>query len=163
MNATASLHDTVRDFLYHDAELLDTWQLKAWLDLFTPDCRYLVPATDRPDGDPNEDLFLIQDDHFLLSERVDGLVKGTAWAESPRSTTHRIIANVRARALTDGDVEARANFLVHRIHRGQLDVFPGRFDLVLVPGGPAGFTIRLRRAVLALDMLRPQGRLSILL
>jgi p-cumate 2,3-dioxygenase beta subunit len=158
-----ALYDTVRDFLFYDAELLDGWQLKEWLDLFTADCRYLVPATDRPGGDPNEDLFLIQDDHFLLSERVDGLIKGTAWAESPRSTTHRMIANVRVRDSDEGTVQAQANFLVHRINRGRVDVFPGHLEVGLVPGGSAGFEIRLRRAVLALDALRPQGRLSILL
>lgn len=156
-------YDRVRDFLFHDADLLDNWQLKEWLDLFTPDCRYLVPATDRPDGDPAEDLFLIQDDHFLLSQRVDGLLKGTAWAESPRSMTHRMISNIRACTLEDGSTLARANFLVHRINRGRVDAFPGRLELTLVPDDVDAFRIRSRRAILALDVLRPQGRLSILL
>src|SRR6516162_4040890 len=83
--AGASL-DLVREveaFLAYDSELLDDWRLEEWLQLFTPDCRYLVPATDRPAGDPRDDLFFIRDDHFLLSERVGAMVNGTAWTESP--------------------------------------------------------------------------------
>lgn len=34
----------VEAFLYHESELLDEWRLEEWLDLFTEDCRYDVPA-----------------------------------------------------------------------------------------------------------------------
>lgn len=153
----------VEAFLFHDAELLDSWDLGAWLGLFSEDCLYLVPATDCPEGDPEVDLFLIRDDHFLLSQRISAILDGTAWAESPRATTQRMITNIRARDLGDGTVEVRANFLIHRSRGGRLDSYPGRYDMRLVRGGPAGFTIRFRRAVLALEELRPQGRVSILL
>ena len=157
------LRRQVEDFLYYDPALLDEWRLREWLLLFTPDCRYQVPATDRPDGDPERDLFLIRDDWFLLSQRVDALVTGTAWAESPHSTTHRIVSNVRVRDLGDGFVEARANVLVHRSRTDRLDVYPARLALRLVRGGRAGFEIVERVAVLALEQLRPHGRMSVLL
>lgn len=38
----------VEDFLYHEAALLDDWQLDDWLALYTADARYEVPATDLP-------------------------------------------------------------------------------------------------------------------
>lgn len=153
----------VEAFLYHDAELLDRWDLATWLELFSPECLYLVPATDCPDGDPDVDLFLIRDDHFLLSQRISAILEGTAWAETPRATTQRMITNVRARELGDGTIEVKANFLIHRSRGGRLDAYPGRYDLRLVRGGPAGFLITFRRAVLALEELRPHGRVSILL
>jgi p-cumate 2,3-dioxygenase beta subunit len=153
----------VEAFLAYDSELLDEWRLDEWLQLFTPDCRYLVPATDKPDGDPAQDLFFIRDDYFLLSERVGALLDGTAWTESPHSTTHRMISNVRARELGDGRVEAKANLLVHRARAERLDAYPAHLTLLLVRGGGAGFEIVERRAVLAMEQLRPHGRLSILL
>jgi p-cumate 2,3-dioxygenase subunit beta len=152
----------VEAFLYHDADLLDRWELREWFALFTPDCTYHVPTTDRPDGDPDKDLFFVRDDWFLLSQRVDALVSGTAWAESPHSITRRMISNVRATE-AEGVVEVRANFVVHRSTMDRLDVYPGAYRMTLLRGGPAGFEIRHRRAVLSLAQLRPHGRVSIIL
>lgn len=153
----------IEDFLYHDADLLDRWALREWFELFTPDCRYLIPTTDRPDGDPDHDLYLIRDDWFLLSQRIDALLTGSAWAEAPHSTTHRMISNVRGTEQEDGSLSVAANVLVHRSRGNRLDVYPARLRLTLVRGGAAGFEIVERVAVLAMEELRPQGRLSILL
>jgi p-cumate 2,3-dioxygenase beta subunit len=159
----AALVREVESFLSYDSELLDEWRLQEWLELFTPDCQYLVPATDRPDGDPRYDLFFIRDDYFLLSERVAAMLDGTAWTESPHSTTHRMITNVRARESEGGRIEVKANLLVHRARAGRLDAYPAHLMLVLVRGGRAGFEIVERKAVLAMEQLRPHGRLSVLL
>jgi p-cumate 2,3-dioxygenase beta subunit len=153
----------VEAFLAYDSELLDEWRLNEWLELFTPDCRYLVPATDRPSGDPRDDLFFVRDDYFLLSERIAAMLNGTAWTESPHSTTHRMITNIRARDLGDDQVLAKANLLVHRARAGRLDAYPAHLTLLLVRGGRAGFEIVERKAVLAMEQLRPHGRVSILL
>jgi p-cumate 2,3-dioxygenase beta subunit len=157
------LRRRAEEFLHRDAELLDSWRLGEWLATFAPDCRYLVPTTDRPDGDPDSELYFVRDDRFLLSQRVDALMSGTAWAESPRSTTHRMVSNVRAAERDDGTVEVRANVLVHRSSGSRLDAYPAFLTLVLIPAEGGGFAIRERRAVLALEELRPHGRLSILL
>jgi p-cumate 2,3-dioxygenase subunit beta len=159
----AELQHEVEDFLYREAELLDAWRLDEWLAMFTDDCLYLVPSTDRPDGDADTDLFLIRDDHFLLSQRVAAILDGTAWAESPRSTTLRTVTNVRAEVLEDGTIEARAAFVVHRSRASRVDVYPGRVTLGLVRDDHGGLRIRYRRAVLALEQLRPHGRVSIIL
>jgi len=153
----------IEDFLYYDAELLDAWRLREWFELFTPDCHYRVPATDCPHGDPEHDLFLISDDWFLLSQRVDALLDGSAWAESPRSTTHRMISNVRSRELDDGRIEARANVILSRSRADRIDVYPAHLTITLVRGGHSGFEISDRLAVLAMEQLRPHGRLSVLL
>jgi p-cumate 2,3-dioxygenase subunit beta len=125
-------------FLYHDALLLDEWRLREWFALFTPDCEYLVPATDRPDS-------------------------GTAWTESPHSTTKRIISNVMASPNPDGSITALANFVVYRSALAKLDVYPGSYRMRLLRGGTAGFEIQSRRSTLALAQLRPQGRVSVIL
>ena len=38
----------VEDFLFEEADLLDEWRLPEWLELFTDDASYYVPATDLP-------------------------------------------------------------------------------------------------------------------
>jgi p-cumate 2,3-dioxygenase subunit beta len=150
-------------FLYEDAELLDSWQLREWYARFTPDSEYLVPATDRPFGDPETDLFFVRDDWFLLGQRVDAMMNGTAWAESPRSTTRHIVSNVRAWQIADGTIEVAANFVVYRSSLERLDTYPGSYRMTLLRGGAAGFEIRLRRSTLSLAQLRPHGRVSVLL
>jgi p-cumate 2,3-dioxygenase beta subunit len=161
--STPALRAAVEDFLFFEADLLDRWQLQEWLALWTDEVTYLIPATDRPDGDPSRDLFLVQDDRFLLEQRVQSLLTKTAWAESPHSTTRRLVSNVRARHLGDGTVECQANFVVYRSRGSNVDVYPGRYELLLEHGGPAGFRMRARKAILSLEQLRPHGRVSFIL
>ena len=106
---------------------------------------------------------MINDDWFLLSQRVDALMNGTAWTESPQSTTHRSISNVRAIELDDATIRVKANVLAHRARAGRLDAYPAHLSLTLARGGASGFEITDRVAVLAMEQLRPHGRLSILL
>jgi p-cumate 2,3-dioxygenase subunit beta len=153
----------VGSFLAYESELLDEWRLHEWLELFTPDAIYVVPTTDRPGGDPAEDLFFVRDDYFLLSQRVAALSDGTAWTENPHSTTHRMVSNVRARELERDRVEAKANVLVHWARGDRLHAYPVHLTLELVRGGRAGFEIKQRTSVLALEQLRPHGRVSIIL
>lgn len=160
--ATDELRFAVENFLYEEAELLDSWLLDEWLELWTDELEYLVPSTDKPDGDPDHDLMFIQDDRFILEQRVRSLMNGTAWAESPHSTTRRMISNVRATHTGDGIVEARANFVIYRSQDSTLQVFPGHYEYLLEAGGP-GFRIRRKKAVLDLQELRPHGRVAILL
>jgi p-cumate 2,3-dioxygenase beta subunit len=160
---SSELLRAVESFLAYESELLDEWRLHEWLELFTPDATYVVPTTDRPGGDPAEDLFFVRDDYFLLAQRVAALSDGTAWTENPHSTTHRMVSNVRAREFDDGNVEVKANVLVHWARRERLHAYPVHLTLDLVRGGRAGFEIRRRLSVLALEQLRPHGRISIIL
>ncbi|PPJ25687.1 p-cumate dioxygenase [Nocardia nova] len=153
----------VEQFLYHEAALLDSWRLPEWLELFTPTGRYLVPATDKPDGDPNRDLFLVQDDRFLLEQRVNSLMRRAAHAEYPHSRTRRMISNVRVLE-HDGEIlTIAANFTVHRARSGAVDTYIGHYEHVVERAPDEGFRFVTRRSVLDLDALRPHGKVSIIL
>lgn len=152
----------VEQFLFFEAQLLDEWRLHEWLDLFTADGHYLVPATDKPDGDPTRDLFLVQDDRFLLEQRANSLLTRAAHAEYPRSRTRRMISNVRVVEDVDAAIEVHANFSVFRVRRGTLDTYIGQYRHVLEREA-GGFRFRVRKAVLDLDSLRPHGKVSIIL
>lgn len=153
----------VERFLYAEADLLDQWRLHEWLELFGPDSHYLVPSTDRPHGQPDRDLFLVQDDRFLLEQRVNSLLTRSAHAEYPHSRTRRMVTNVAAHDRPDGDIDAVANFVVFRMRPSVMDTYVGRYHHVLRPDPELGFHFRTRKAVLDLTSLRPLGKISIIL
>ncbi len=158
---SAVTRSEVEDFLFHEAELLDTWQLDAWANLFTDDGEYLIPPTDLPDGDPGKHLFLVYDDRHRLGERAKRLGKKAAHAEFPHSRTRHLVTNVRI--TQDGAiVDVKCNFVVYRSKNGVNDIYPGH-SLYRLVAAAGGFKIRSKRAVLDVDTLRPQGKVSIIL
>jgi p-cumate 2,3-dioxygenase beta subunit len=153
----------VEDFLILEAELLDEWRLPEWLELFTEDATYSVPATDLPaDASPDTSLFYVADDRFRLSERVKRLMKRTAHAEFPHSRTRHFVSNVRIRERSETELFVSAAFLIYRTRDGRTDTYFGSHRYRLAPKGES-FRIREKRCLLDTDGLRPQGRVSIIL
>ncbi|MEQ8349289.1 MAG: aromatic-ring-hydroxylating dioxygenase subunit beta [Sneathiellaceae bacterium] len=159
------LRAQVEDFLYHEAQLLDSWQLMEWAALFTEDAEYAVPSTDlAEDADPRTNLFLVHDDRFRIEQRAKRLLKKTAHAEFPPSRTRHLVSNVRIEADDGNALQLACATVVYRAKRGIVDVYPGHAKYELLrDGGTAGFRIRRKRAILDIDALRPQGKLSIIL
>src|ERR1700720_2452598 len=85
--AVTGCRQRVEDFLYAEAALLDAWQLDDWLLLFDEDAKYEVPCNDTPDGDPDHDLMLIDDNYTRLAARVERLNSRRAHREYPHSRT----------------------------------------------------------------------------
>jgi p-cumate 2,3-dioxygenase subunit beta len=153
----------VEQFIYSDAALLDAWRLHEWIEYFTVDARYLVPATDKPDGDPDRDLYLISDDRFLLEQRINSLLTRAAHAEYPHSRTRRLITNVRVVRRNGDHLDVEANFVIFRIRAQAMDTYVGHYEFELERDASLGFRFRTRKAVLDLDSLRAQGKVSIIL
>ena len=84
---------TAEQFLYHEARLLDTGQLEAWLDLFTDDATYWLPL-ERDQKDPYETSSLIHDDRTLLELRVKQARHPRAHARVPLARTVHQVGNV---------------------------------------------------------------------
>ena len=80
-------------FLYHEARLLDTQQLEAWLALFTDDATYWVPL-ERDQKDPIETSSIIHDDRTLLELRVKQARHPRAHARLPLARTVHQVGNV---------------------------------------------------------------------
>lgn len=157
------LQHRVQSFLFHEADLLDRWQLVEWEALFADEARYLVPPTD-VDGDfadPDKSLFYIFDDRPRIHERVVRLEKKGAHSEFPRSKTRHLVSNVQAEQ--DGDtISATASFAVWRAKDGNADIFVGHYSYQLVEMAGA-LRIAEKKCVLDMDALRPHARISILL
>jgi p-cumate 2,3-dioxygenase subunit beta len=152
----------IEDFLYEEAALLDEWRLEEWLQLMTDDAAYYVPSTDMPEGDHRNTLFIVSDDIVRLRSRVKQLLGKFAHAEHPHSRTRRLISNVRIRSVEGDTIRVTANFIVARTRMEQVDTYVGRYEHVMVHRN-GQLKIRERRAILDLDSLRPQGKVSIIL
>jgi 3-phenylpropionate/cinnamic acid dioxygenase small subunit len=83
----------VEQFLYHEARLLDTQQLEAWLELFTHDAVYWVPL-ERDQKDATETSSIIHDDRTLLGLRVQQARHPRAHARLPLARTVHQVGNV---------------------------------------------------------------------
>ena len=88
----SSLRSAVEDFLYFEALLLDERRFDQWLELFTSDCLYWVPANDFGDG-----LGAVShayDDRDTMIERCERLQHPRTYSQDPPSRTTRAISNV---------------------------------------------------------------------
>lgn len=155
-----SLRSEVEELFYLEAHLLDEWRLDEWLALLTDDCRYVVPSTDLPDGNPDCDVVLVDDSYEMLTARIERLKSRFAYREFPWSRTRRLITNVRV----DDDsvvIRAWANFVVYRFRQGE-STYVGHYEYLLVRRG-GELRIAGRRAVLDNEALDEHGAVSIIL
>jgi p-cumate 2,3-dioxygenase subunit beta len=161
LNQALPVRLEVEDFLFHEADLLDRWQLDDWAELFTEDAQYTVPATDLIKGDPRTDLVLLDDNIVRIRARVTRLNSRRAHREFPWSRTRRIISNVRILADRNDELDVAANFAVYRIRHG-MNVYVGQYLYTLVRHN-GSFMIKKKRAEMDLETLDPHGTVSIIL
>ncbi len=155
----------VEDFLYQEAALLDDWKLKEWLALFAPEARYEVAPTGDPEAgtlSSAESLFLVADDRERLEQRVIRLQKPQAHAEYPHSRVRHLYSNVRIVGTADDCLEVHSNFVTFRTKRGFTATYMGWHRWRLRRAADE-FLIELKRTILDLDGLVPQGKVSLLL
>jgi benzoate/toluate 1,2-dioxygenase beta subunit len=95
----------VEQFLYHEARLLDTGQLEAWLELFTDDATYWVPLEENQ-KDPLETSSIIHDDRTLLELRVKQARHPRAHARLPLARTVHQVGNIQ---ILEKDAEVHVN------------------------------------------------------
>ena len=84
---------TPEQFLFHEARLLDTQQLEAWLALFTDDATYWVPL-EKDQREAFETSSIIHDDRTLLELRVKQARHPRAHARLPLARTVHQVSNV---------------------------------------------------------------------
>src|SRR5206468_8127234 len=152
----------IEDFLYQEAALLDEWRLSEWHALFSEDATYRVPSTDVPDAEPDNTLFLIDDDAARLRSRVEQLLGKSTWSENPHSRTRRLLANVRIRRTEGARAWVTVNFAVYRMRTNRVATYVGRYEYVL-ERRREGLRIQERRAILDLESLRDVGKISFIL
>ncbi|WP_068076644.1 aromatic-ring-hydroxylating dioxygenase subunit beta [Novosphingobium lentum] len=153
------------DVLFHEAELLDAWELMDWAAMYTPDSLYEVtsPACADPYGaDAANTLFLISDKYDRITGRAKRLMKKTAHAEYPHSKTRHMVSNVRVTGGEGDETKCRANFAVFRTKEDNSTIYMGE-AFFTIAGSGTDARILHKRCVLDLNSLYNQGRLTIIL
>jgi 3-phenylpropionate/cinnamic acid dioxygenase small subunit len=126
------LYGEVVEFLYHEADLLDTGRFEEWLELLADDLNYRLPVRlnrrrgESEDDAPTTEIF--SDNLASLRLRVRRLDTGFAWAETPPSRTRHLISNVRVRTTeVANELEVTSYFLVYRSRASETtpDLFSG--------------------------------------
>jgi len=93
----------IEEFLYHEARLLDTHRLEAWLDLYTDDATYWVPL-EQGQQDALETSSIIHDDRTLLELRVKQARHPRAHARLPLARTVHQVGNIMVLSEQYGEV-----------------------------------------------------------
>ena len=146
------LQHAVEQFLYHQAELLDTKQWQPWIDLFTDEGMYWMPADPAHqhwDGVPS----IFAEDKNLMRVRMGRVLHPDAWSQRPLWGTNHVVSNVvLERTSPDGDVIVRSRFHMMELRRDDVRHFAGayRHELAKVP---QGYRIKLQRV----DMTNAQA------
>jgi len=117
---------SVEQFLYREADLLDSFALEEWLTLLDKDILLEVPIrVDRHPGSkrPNfsETTNYLREDYEMIRERVGRLEKEYAWSENPRSRIRHVIGNVRVTESTDSELTVANNQHVFRSYGDTAD------------------------------------------
>jgi 3-phenylpropionate/cinnamic acid dioxygenase small subunit len=112
------LYGDVVEFLYREAELLDTYRYEDWLALFADDVRYFMPVRTtqfRAKGAGFHQVSFFDENLVSLRTRVKRLQTEFAWAETPPSRTRHFITNVLVElGERPNEYMVRSNFMITR-------------------------------------------------
>jgi 3-phenylpropionate/cinnamic acid dioxygenase small subunit len=122
----------VEDFLYREARLLDSSRFEEWLDLFTDDALYWVPAGS-DDIDPGRHVSIIHDNKAAMATRIKRLRSGFAFAQDPASRVHRLISNVEFKSHEDHPdiLEVSCMMLLVELARKRQTIHSARCEFTL--------------------------------
>jgi benzoate/toluate 1,2-dioxygenase beta subunit len=142
-------------FIYDEAELLDTGGYDAWLDLFTEDARYWVPAHPAQ-TDPVNEISLFYEDRTLMRARI-GRLRHPRALDAPVRTSH-VIGGVRTMGRADrGDLTVKSRFQMIEFTDDRQRLYGGAVTHHLVEHGQ-GWKIRLKR----IDLVNAGGVFDLL-
>ena len=79
-------------FLIHEATLLDERRFRDWMELFTDDGTYWVPAAPNQES-PFDQASLFYDDRELMKTRVERLEHPRIHVQTPPSRTAHLVGN----------------------------------------------------------------------
>jgi benzoate/toluate 1,2-dioxygenase subunit beta len=139
--------------LYRQANCLDDRHWQGFIDLFTPDGRYWMPATpDQVTGDGVPSIFY--EDRDLMQVRMKRLNHPHAWSQKTEWGTNHVVGNI---VIGDhdpatGDVTVRSRFHMMEFRNDVSRHFAGSY-LHYLKHTAEGYRIKLQRV----DMVNGQG------
>jgi 3-phenylpropionate/cinnamic acid dioxygenase small subunit len=126
-----ALYGEIVEFLYREADLLDSSRFSDWLALLAADIHYIMPVRTTQflsSGAGFQEVAFFDDNLQSLRTRVRRLETDSAWAETPPSRTRHFVSNVLAApGSVAGEYAITLNFIVSRSRGDQgYQFFTGR-------------------------------------
>lgn len=151
----ANGHDTLREveqLLYRQAECLDGKRWSDFIELFTDDGTYWMPASpEQTTGDGVPSIFW--EDRNLMTVRLKRLTHPRAWSQKTAWGTNHVIGNVAIeKEDKSGDIVARSRFHMMEFRNDTTRHFAGSY-IHHLKKTKDGYRIKLQRV----DMVNAQG------
>lgn len=132
------------NFLFRQSECIDTRDFASWIDLFTPDGAYWIPAR-LEDTDPKTQLSFMYDDVPSMVARCERLLDVGTGGQQPITRSSHVVSNVRiVESSEKGEVVVRSRFHVTQFRRDVLKSYAGAYTHHLV-STEGGWKIGLQR------------------
>lgn len=135
----------IEQFLYQEAAFLDRPDLDRWIELYTEDGTYWMPAI--PDQeDPLNHISLFYDDRVLMEVRRRNFIHPAAASKDYNVRASHIISNVRVTSHDEktGNCTVTSNFHCFLFYRDRQTPFAGTYSHELVRNGDS-YLIRSKR------------------
>jgi 3-phenylpropionate/cinnamic acid dioxygenase small subunit len=155
----------IEDFLYLEADVLDSRDWERWLTFFSDDLKYWMPIRknlayrERNDDITDEtEAAWFDNNKDLLERRVRQIMTGIHWAEEPLSRVTHLLTNIRlltpVSSVAEGEtILVRSNFMVYRNRlETEVDIMVGRRDDTL-RRVKESFQIKTRKVLLDQNVL----------
>lgn len=143
MAADLQLHHEIEQFLYAQAELLDGKRWQHYIDLFTDDGIYWMPAKPEDttwDGVPS----IFAEDKNLMTVRMRRVLHPDAWSQRPLWATNHVVGNVTVEDVNDQEIMVRSRFHMMELRRDDVRHFAGAYRHTLARTAQ-GLRIKLQR------------------
>ena len=151
----------IEQFLYDEADLLDNPDLDSWINLYTDDGTYWMPAVE-DQADPINHISIFYDDRVMMEVRRRNFVHPRAASKDHKVRSSHIIGNVRLQGTNDkGDMIVTSNFQALVFYREEQRAFGGKYEHHLVADG-GSYKIRHKKVSL-INCDAPQKSLTIYL
>lgn len=123
----------IEQLLYTEASFLDRPDLDRWIELYTEDGTYWMPAI--PDqADPLNHISIFYDDRVLMEVRRRNFVHPAAASKEYPVRASHIISNIRVQQLDEktGDCTVTSNFHCFMYYRDKQTPYAGTYTHELV-------------------------------
>ena len=135
----------IEELLYGEASLLDDPDLDKWIELYTEDGTYWMPAS-LGQEDPEMELSHIYDDRVMMEIRRRNFVHPRAASKDYDIRSSHLISNIRVAAIDEegGDITVSSNFHVLVYYIDEQTTYGGTYTHVLA-STEEGYRIRSKR------------------
>ncbi|MCC2097426.1 MAG: aromatic-ring-hydroxylating dioxygenase subunit beta [Hyphomicrobiales bacterium] len=148
-NVSLETQRAVEQFLFYQAEVADGGRWDEWLELFTADGKYWMPASAGQtvaEGVPS----IFYEDLFLMEMRIKRVLHPNAHSQAPEQRLSRVVSNVMIESedAATGDVVVRSKFHLVEYRLETQRFFGGKYRHTLKKTD-GGYRIQLQRVDIA--------------